>query len=633
MAKKITKSIWPGWKLIELGKKPSGGHKLRIYTQRYKLLKQQLTTLNLIYPFEPSLVTGAKNQHITDHRRDFLINKIFHHFKGYSRLHQHKFFITGLARGVQKLDWQVTIPSPLHALANEPSPFTPERFAEAKAIKELQKLFLQSLESPPLFANKQEEKIFLAGQLIFSAAVHGGLLHKRWLIAMTDAIASKDIRTDNYEHMTNLCDSNTDQSRPHGLLWLNLFSLQKLKKDKERKYNRRWFPDPITTLLIIKWIKLYGHEWTTFPADFPENSAPYQHWQSTYRKKASSPGQHLQFILTSFLYYLGIPFANQPNFKEFISGCRAFTGLKSPQYLVRYASSLKQAVPLSPQAWARLRSDLKIKKYISLKEEGNSDQNTNQVGLSPAAEHKIAYQQPTTPRDQWRKMDQLRKCLSPARDDMVIKGIEYFLSKPEQLSPLLQLIARWCLERLRNARYDEKLRPSSLRTYYSTIFPELVAFGYDFDIAAPDPESWEALYDCVIMRVDDSEEQKTRKVRLLTSFHDFLRDTIGAPEIDLPDLAGISGRVNANIISHREYHRIKECLTNNNNIPERLREMQVLLLILGFRCGLRRNEALKLLLTDFQIERNLAIIPPISMPWPELLIRKNKYRNLSPFFP
>ncbi len=616
------------WELKKLGEKPKDKYKKKAYERRTHLLQQQYKTLTIIDKYQPNLLKRTQDISLTEEQVDFILAKIYAKFKGIARKHQHNFFTKGLDRGVKDLGWNVDVPSPLSVVSFDSAAFTPHKLAQHNALKVLNKLFLKSLEFPHFQEIDPRFKLFLAGQIIFSAATNGGVLHQEWLAAIGAAITSKNLMADSYN------SEKKDQQKANGLIWLELSFIRKRKKASPREYKKRWFPDPITSLLINKWIKHFGHNWVTYPDDCKSETKVYRNGQgsdlnlSTKLKENQEPLFLLRNILASYLLNLGISFKDQPRLYEFISACRISLGLHFPQYLIQYASSFDKAVSLNPQTWARLRTDQTIKVFIPSKQDPYLTENHfYDKSCKTIVEIDIDLQCNNICKDQSLKIKQLRKCLKERHNQPVIEAIERFLLQTDQVVPILQLIAYWCIERMKNHLFGKKLVPASLATYFSTFVPWLVASGYDFDLATSDVESWEELYESVL-RLKDSESHIKRKVDRLKSFHSFLTQTIDAPDVNLPDLAGISGNVNVNIITHKEYQRIKYYILSNNNYPQRLRRIQLLLLMFGFLCGLRRNEAWKLLLGDIQHDQE-AIFPDERVKGLyELLLRANIFRKL-----
>lgn len=620
---KIPKDMESIWELIKLGIKSKDKYKKKNYERRARFLQQQYKTLAIIEKYQPNLLERTQGISLSDEQVDFILAKIYAKFKGIASKHQHNFFVKGLLKGVGELEWNIDVPSPLSIVSFDPAPFTPHKLAQHNALKVLNKLFLNSLESPHFQESDPRFKLFLAGQIIFSAAINGGVLHQEWLAAIGPAITSDNLMAEHYRSEKN-----------DGLIWLELSFLRKRKKAKQKEYKKRWFPDPITSLLIYKWIKHFGHNWVTYPDDFENEPKVYHAGQgsgsnlSTRLKETQGPLFLLRNILASYLFNFGISFKGQPRLHEFISACRVNTGIHLPQYLIKYASSIDKAVSLNPQTWARLRTDQSIKVFIPSKQDPYLTENHfYDKSCKTIVEIDIDLQNNNICKDQNLKIKQLRKCLKERHNKPVIEAIEGFLLQTDQVVPILQLIAYWCIERMRSSLFGRKLEPSSLATYFSTFVPKLVASGYDFDLSTTDVESWEELYESVLM-LEDSEDQIKRIVDRLKSFHWFLTQTIDAPDVNLPDLAGISGNVNVNIITHKEYQRIKNYILSNNLYPQRLRRIQLLLFMFGFLCGLRRNEAWKLLVGDIQHDQETIFPDQRVKGLYELLLRANIYRKL-----
>jgi len=109
----------------------------------------------------------------------------------------------------------------------------------------------------------------------------------------------------------------------------------------------------------------------------------------------------------------------------------------------------------------------------------------------------------------------------------------------------------------------------------------------------------------------------------LREFHHFLVEQYHISPVNYREVFGIgskASKVDANILSIDEYYKSLECLdgmTAQLDPHTNLSDVARIIFILAFRCGLRRNEALKLMANDLH-EHHPVI----------LLIRKNDARSL-----
>ena len=202
----------------------------------------------------------------------------------------------------------------------------------------------------------------------------------------------------------------------------------------------------------------------------------------------------------------------------------------------------------------------------------------------------------------------------------LIERLERFLD--QQHPPfLLRALIRWSIALMRTRRYaTKKLKPSSVATYLSAIGPDLLAHGLSLEPAEID---WNDLYDAVLAAAPSSRARAYRSARL-KEFHHFLREVHGVDGVDLENERGVS-RVDANVITPAEYLLIRDYLLHDQRHSPRLRQIQSLLLTLGFRLGLRRSEAVNLRIKDLQTNQGIGVDLPVQDLRPELLIRSSAY--------
>ncbi|WP_127557120.1 site-specific integrase [Saccharospirillum alexandrii] len=194
------------------------------------------------------------------------------------------------------------------------------------------------------------------------------------------------------------------------------------------------------------------------------------------------------------------------------------------------------------------------------------------------------------------------------------------LSGKESLPTIMIALCCWTEKLLKyGGNRKDKLQPSSILRYLNTISTPLIEQLWDIEnLLDLDPEEWESCYSNIIGNAISGNQSSDRSDRL-QEFHDFLVGAIGAPRIQLAS-NGTARAVDADIITPAEFRRTLN-LIQHQLTDERLVKTRQLVLILGYRCGLRRTEIAKLQVRDIQG----LVRPKLSKPM--LLIRPNSMGN------
>lgn len=186
-----------------------------------------------------------------------------------------------------------------------------------------------------------------------------------------------------------------------------------------------------------------------------------------------------------------------------------------------------------------------------------------------------------------------------------IASIRARFDEPEKLSPLTQVIVSWALHLLKEGtRFKKKLALSTVKTYLSKVGTCWLRYS-NVDLRLNmDGLEWEHFYH----QISSSSKGKKSLSNLmgrLEEFHWYLSQTWHAEP--LPESVFRVNRKNtsvvrANYINESEYgvtFRFIEEATAS--LPEQLLLLSVL--ILAYRCGLRKGEIVKLKLNDFDISK------------------------------
>lgn len=207
-----------------------------------------------------------------------------------------------------------------------------------------------------------------------------------------------------------------------------------------------------------------------------------------------------------------------------------------------------------------------------------------------------------------------------------------------EIYPPLYYIAQWGIELITTipsetikvypGRDKCSLRPNSALSYMSDIGKYYITAGLDSDPTDMDSHELEEFYQqtvelCPVSSINKRNDSTSvafsqRCAESLRRFHGFMQMRYGAPTVDFSGICSSDftpkTRVDANLVTPAEYDRIQKVISGNNEKPSRLRRIQCLLVMLGFKCGLRRGECLRLRICDLQPGHD-----------PILLIRNSRY--------
>lgn len=554
--------------------------------------------LDLLADRHPDLYSGQTGATLSLAEAQALVGAIQKNSPGHIFKHRVSYLIRGLEKGALELGWDVAIPQPPLMIPRDKPRFNLENFTALPNVSTVKSAFLVDLkQSPP------ETYTTRVGQLLLSAILFGGLVQKRWFASWVQALPSVT------------CGSSQ--------LWLNMV-LTPIHLERERRkagkgektkpthsnsrekweIHKRWFADPLTHALIVRWYK-----------DFPEDL--------TASHKASpilAIRQYLDLILkdkrkTSESFVLAL-----------VQGSATRTGLGIPTFLLAYAEGINKSVSLPSEVWERLVTGKCITTSRSL--QNNDDE------YIPVAEHlDIPEARHIAPMVHQEKMlkDVLRNIL-PSGASNKRKASEsreslqtYYDHNHEMMCQSLSCLVLWCIDLLTHynqrelirGRVKSSVRASSVRRYLDAIGKRLITVANNAEILALESDELHDLYREVIDICPTRKTKNTAGTRL-HGFHQFLSSKLGAPSVDFSDLGVKSGPVetgvNASLISFDSYDQMQMALCPVYPKASRMRKMQYLIAIIAFRCGLRRNEALKLRLVDFQGDVE-----------PELLVRSNRY--------
>lgn len=523
----------------------------------------------------PDLYAGVIGAILTRDDAEAFCEKLRINMPAHVYRQRRNLFVLGLEKGAKELDWNVHIPAPIGTYKREAPYFTRSAMFSLVRLREIENRFLESLNRPI-----PEIHHVVLGYIVFSAAMYGGLIDRYWLIAW-------------------LKDPFYGLVYDHHIAWVELYrSLTGKQNDSDvqgRRLHRRWFPDPLTLLLMGK----------------------LQRFITQAQYKRTNPWQYLLALME----HLEIPGPTRPkSLAEFLGVAHTRVALHSKTYLADYAASKLKSASLPPEIWARLRSgkSLPIKAEASYFEAEQSrlvkqlSIPVNKVSMTPSM---------------WRKLYEAiypnvsRSKAKRSSSAESKKNIQEFLDQyGVQLNPIGWLLAEWAKHLLSykpGNRKGSKIAASSVYQYITTIAKPLSAHLGDEDIRGLSESEFYELYRDAIEQKSSEDIKKTTALRL-SEFHEYLVHVWDVPPLDLSEFYRGHYKselgVDANIICPAMYDGIIQALGGMTSSQPRQQQMLVLMTILGQKCGLRRAEVMTLLCSDI-----------IGRYDPVLFVRHNPY--------
>jgi len=565
--------------------KPAG-HR-RFYCQK---------VLNLLAKRHPDLYSGKRGATLSAEEASELVEVLKKSSPGHILKHRLSFLASGLERGTQELGWDVAIPQPPVVIPRDKPRFTSEDFQDLPILYEVQSLFLANLnnEAPDTPSARM-------GQLLLSAILFGGLVQKRWLTPCIEALSSPHCQGSKLWLDMIFTSEHVDREKKA--------SRKKFAKNRNPKIkptweiHRRWFADPLTQILIIRWFER-----------FPDDRNPV----------------HRPSPLLAIRHYLERILPQPARIDdEMITGLLAVAatrlGITVSPFLTAFAEGRVKSVSLPAAVWERI---LTGKRVIGTDPpEPTDDSQPLDEMLSLQSPNEVA--SPTVQDQLLRKLlgeilpKKPNKKLIPSEVRTELET--FFKENHNRMCSTLACLIHWGInllthynrQELPRSRKKLALRVTSVRTYLETIGKKFISVVRCSDLLTLESDELHDIYSEIVERCP-TEKSKHNVGCRLAAFHEFLVIRCGVQPVDFSDITVTAGPaelgVDANLITLIEFDRVKKGLVPKLDKASRVQKMQFLIAILGFRCGLRRSEARKLRLRDFQ-----------GYTEPELLIRNNRY--------
>ena len=455
----------------------------------------------------------------------------------------------------------------------EKNRFTPERFKLINRYKRWRSQLKQTLAINDL--SPQEE----LGRILLSAVLNGGLISTHLMAGLHKALQQPDcIQLLNRQSYIRISAS-----------WLG-------HEDVEV---RNWYPDPVTEALILR-------RTLTNEKDFDAKGQ-----QSTATK-------YLFGNIKALLRRTGIKSKQQPRtMTELLDSTALYLELRIPPFVAQYLKRKHLSHSLRASSLYRL----------ARRPTEGSQESTDLPGLDLSRWKKKAgrsqhFDNKNSAEVPW---------LTRLTDREVVKNPEHFIN---QLDTEIQHIAQQSRSSaeyllLKWAHYllvfghekKSSLSPTTIAGYLTSIGSRLVEYLDARPIKQLSASELEETYTQILDDIE-SRGHRIKVARALHHFQSYLEKEVYVEPIDTHGVLGIQSSpapVDAQIIWVEEFKKLLDCLeiSQLEKIHPDLVTITQILAILGYKCGLRRSEALKLRIVDLQ-----------GQAYPELLIRPHAKRRL-----
>lgn len=582
MGEAISLQSWEGWKqgietferkIARSDRKFLTGEERRSEKRVVAKLERLRDVSRTIHDLYPDLYTGKRDVELSDEQVSELVEQVCQNRSGVAIRDAQRYLVKGLARGVKELGWTLSVPAPFTSVSVLPSLFntsTAERLEKYDALLDRYADWLKNeYEANDLDMHRN------AGELLFSLVFHSGVTCPGWFACLSEAITQGVVNhQDTYWLELDLSGADSKASR---------------NDDK----SRRLILAPVTVLLLRRWYRRWSSKWPGAMSDYS--------------------------LLESFVERMG---PRSGRFRELLAISEANLVTLVPGFLAHYARTLDLGKSVSFPNWARLVTG----QFFPTKSEESDSEQQMLDGFVRRLELIPPKGEVGDQRHYFRKLEKLmggyakylgRLILLPELDRrkrlvdyrrIVSKKVRK-ISSELGASLLIQMMCEYAL-------FLVEVNGIPCETHVAQIGAFRLLRGlliYASDIHSEltfDEDEWQAIYEDL---VESSSGDDTELQRALGGWHEFLHLTYGVARVPL-DSSGSSG-VDAAILSPQEYEKAKQSLVA---VKHEFGRMQLALLILGYRCGLRRSEAWARTFDDFQ---GLGVD---NVTNPELIIRPNK---------
>ena len=560
-------TIWPGWKLITQTKKPSIGYSKRQSRRTAERKARQKSVLEMISSDYPELIYGNTNVVVNNNDVIKWIDEISSSTDANTLRDKHNFLSLGLTKGIKELGWQVN-PIPLMSKAQRDCGISITEFERQSdlqiAIKNYHNLLCKPLWLLEPSKYLQKEGLdrgaiikTLWGQIIFSAALYGGLFEKSTLLSLI------------HVHTNNIVKFKKSKN-----CWITFFG-HGITPDwlLRQPPRRRWYLDELTYILLGAWDKQQCQK----------------HVPSEIHKDRKLNNTWHDHCLSHFAKFIGL---KSLNIGQFLQDIKNFWNNKIPSYIVYHCEKFGRYTAIPEQILEPLLRNCKHSKLLAV--EKNNANDTIQKQKYIELDKKIDELKPSR-----QALNTLKKALyqkqgekKPSRRELE-KLFSILLDKKD-LSPIAWSIIAWLQQ------HNRKNKPRTVYKYCTMVGSALLDIVGSTTLCSENINLISSAYQTIISEASTVSRRNDKYKRLL-DFQNFLCKSLGGPKINIEDLApgnDLNQQASANIISENEFICIKNHLATQP--PSEENTLLRLIFIVLFRSGARIGEILTAKMRDIQ---------------------------------
>lgn len=472
--------------------------------------------------------------------------------------------------GNEQAIWELETPSIPILAKREKGKFTPKRFSNLPRYS----IWKDALDHSVLGQEKLSEAAEI-GQALLSAVIYGGLISSHLLAGLLKNINKPPMLLNNRVYI--------DLS----LSWLG-------HQDAE---HRRWFPDALSEALI--WQLSAGGIADPVTTELNQNALTKVVFN----------------YISSFFIESTLDKVDRPrNITEFLDSCALKYDLMLPPFISNYCQRKHISHSVRQCAWDRIESLGRQLETVEI----TSGLTLEHWATSPKlTEEDFKYEQDNS--NGLSQLPLIPSGLSNAEMRSRLHDMVLDYEDPESIVPLLFTWGISLLEIGKRGRPAPK--PNTVKGYIASVGNRLYECLGDERLIDQDAGTIEDVYTEVLEDID-SKGLRKKVAQLLYQFHTYLVQHHHVVEIEYRSVLGASSAptpVDANILLTDEFNQLLNVIDESDlilNHPKMVTATK-LLAILGYRCGLRRSEALKLRLIDVHGDHD-----------PMLMIRPFKFRRL-----
>lgn len=468
-----------------------------------------------------------------------------------------------IRRGNQASLWEWCPPAVPLLLEREAIPFQTQPLADYQQVLNARKLLVQGMQQD---APSGEIQTYREGVILLAALLFGGLGEMAALKRMFLMLRRRQALI--YFESAGLAFWDLQIPMSRGGVRL-----------------RRWFPDPFSEILILRYLH-----------DYP---LPAKDDSDMHHQNPEISVQEIRQRMTLSLRNWPRIGRRHIKLSTLFRGMTQAVRLELPQFLGAYAMGELDAHALASSSWWRIHGCLEAPQVEAA---GVQELSANTADATVETAPEVAEGVVTVA---WLRA--LRQALRAKNRAAALKGIKQSRTQTTVSDPLGQRMFAWAEHLLKEGssfrhhlamttirRYVSRLAALMLQVLENTLLVE--SFG--------DP-SWRQLYEALLEQVDTG-HQRVHLIRAIREWHQFLVEHQGLAPLPLQDLGGFQMDVipDAQVISESEFNRLKNALQDRRHVLQhyQLPDLLTLVVILGYRCGLRRMEVLRLRITDCHLE-------------------------------